>query len=95
MRRRKGLVDDISLVKYFDDEKDIKKKQVAKKKELAKAKKYFNDQKEQYKVPLESRESVVPKEERDAYEAYRKQKESEAQYEEEQKKRSNYFSKVL
>ena len=76
----------------FDDEKEIKKKQVAKKKELAKAKKHFNDLKAQYKVPLESRESIVPKEERDAFEAYRKQKESEAQYEEEQKKRSNYFS---
>ena len=76
----------------FDDEKEIKKKQVAKKKELAKAKKHFNDLKAQYKVPLESRESIVPKEEKDAFEAYRKQKESETQYEEEQKKRSNYFS---
>jgi hypothetical protein len=76
----------------FDDEKEIKKKQVAKKKELAKAKKYFKDQKEQYKVPLESRESAVPKEEKEAYEAYRKQKQIDAQYEEEQKKRSNYFS---
>ena len=76
----------------FDDEKDIKKKQVAKKKELAKARKHFNDLKAQYKVPLESREPIVPKEEKDAYEAYRKQKESDAQYEQEQQKRSNYFS---
>ena len=76
----------------FDDEKEIKKKQVAKKKELAKARKHFNDLKAQYKVPLESRESIVPKEEKDAYEAYRKQKESDAQYEQEQQKRSNYFS---
>ena len=44
----------------FDDEKEIKKKQLAKKKELTKAKDYFNSLKEQYKVPLESRESFVP-----------------------------------
>ena len=76
----------------FDDEKDIKKKQIAKKKELAKAKKYFNELKEQYKVPLESRESFVPQEERDAYDAYKKNRESSSLNDEEQQKRSRYFS---
>lgn len=39
----------------LDQDSDIKKKKAAKKRELAKAKKYFNEQKEKYKVPLESR----------------------------------------
>jgi hypothetical protein len=76
----------------YDDEKDIKKKQIAKKKELAKAKKYFNEMKEQYKVPLESRESFVPQEERDTYDAYKKNRESSSLNDEEQQKRSRYFS---
>ena len=76
----------------FDDEKDIKKKQIAKKKELAKAKKYFNELKEQYKVPLESRDSFVPQEERDNYDAYKKHRESSSLNDEEQQKRSRYFA---
>lgn len=76
----------------YDDEKEVKKKQIAKKKELAKAKSYFNELKEQYKVPLESRESFVPQEERDAYDAYKKNRESSSLNDEEQQKRSRYFS---
>ena len=40
--------------KEEDDEKDIKKKKLAKKRELAKARKFFKEQKDKYKVPLES-----------------------------------------
>ena len=76
----------------YDDEKDIKKKQLARKKELTKAKEYFNGLKEQYKVPLESRESFVPNEERENYEAYKSYKQSTSQAEEEQVKRSKYFA---
>jgi hypothetical protein len=76
----------------FDEEKDVKKKQLAKKKELAKAKEYFNNLKEQYKVPLESSESFVPKEERDAYNAYREYRETTTASEQEQERRSKYFA---
>jgi hypothetical protein len=76
----------------FDDEKEIKKKQLAKKKELTKAKEYFNSLKEQYKVPLESRESFVPQEEKENYEAYKSYKQAATQAEEEQAKRSKYFT---
>ena len=37
-----------------DDERDIKKKKLAKKRELAKARKFFKEQKDKYKIPLES-----------------------------------------
>jgi hypothetical protein len=76
----------------FDEEKDVKKKQLAKKKELAKAKEYFNNLKEQYKVPLESSESFVPKEERDAYNAYKEYRETTTASEQEQERRSKYFA---
>jgi len=38
----------------LDDEKEIKKKNIAKKRELSKAKKYLNEYKEKYSIPLES-----------------------------------------
>jgi len=77
----------------FDDEKEIKKKKLAKKKELSKAKKYFNDLKEQYKVPLESRESFVQQEDKEEYDAYKRHKESSKSAEEEGRKKAEYFSK--
>ena len=42
------------------DETDTKRKQMAFKKDLSKAKTYFNNLKEQYKAPLESSDSFVP-----------------------------------
>ena len=53
----------MSMYEYdedLDDDKEIKQKKLQKKQELKKAKEYFNSLKEQYKVPLESRESFVP-----------------------------------
>ena len=51
----KDLIEDkFSYDEDFDDAKDIKKIQLAEKRELVKAKKFLNDQKDKYKVPLES-----------------------------------------
>ena len=49
----------------------LKKKQLAKKRELPKAKKYFKEQKEKYKLPLESR-GVVSESDDKEIKAYRK-----------------------
>ena len=76
----------------FDDEKEVKSKQRAKKKELAEAKKYFNNLKEQYKVPLESREPLVPQEEMNDYEAYKSNKKNATTQQEENVKRSQFFA---
>ncbi len=57
----------------LDDESDIKKIKLAKKKVIAKAKGYFEDMKEQYKLPLESsggESSGVDSEELEAYKRY-------------------------
>ena len=76
----------------FDDEKQIKKVKLERKKELTKARDYFNKLKEQYKVPLESREAFVPQEEKEAYESYKQYKQAATSEQEEQMKRSQYFA---
>ncbi len=57
----------------LDDEADVKKIKLAKKKTIAKAKGYFEDMKEQYKLPLESsggESSGIDSEEMEAYKRY-------------------------
>lgn len=77
----------------LDDEADVKKKKIAMKRELAKAKKFFNDQKEQYKVPIESKGSSVPESEVEDYNAYKEYVSQSKTIEEENRKRSEYFQK--
>ena len=50
-----ALLDDYTYDEDVDDEKAIKKKKLAKKRAVVKARNYFTQQKEQYKQPLESR----------------------------------------
>lgn len=77
----------------FDDEKDIKKREISKKKELAKAKKFFEDQKEQYKIPIESRGNLVPDEDKEGYEAYKKYVQDAQTVQQEGYKKAEYFQK--
>ena len=67
------IEDKFSYDEDLDDEGEIKKKNIAKKRELSKAKKYLNDFKEKYSVPLESSGKAVSEEmkkELDAYKSY-------------------------
>ena len=76
----------------LDDEKDIKKKSIAYKEELSKARNYFEGLKEKYKAPLESRDADIPETYREAfsfYNQYREQSEQEAKVQEE---RSRIFT---
>lgn len=85
------LLDDFKYDEDVDDETDIKKIKLAKKKAIGRAKKFFNEQKEMYKQPLESstvEQSESEKEEREAYNQYIKKAKS---YEEEQKRRREWF----
>ncbi len=75
----------------LDDEAEIKQKNIAKKRELAKAKKHFNSQKEQYKVPVESKANPVPQEDVEDYNAYKEYVSQSKTIEEENRKRSEYF----
>ena len=76
----------------LDDDKEKKKKQLAKKRELSKAKKYFKEQKEKYKLPLESR-GVISESDDKEIKAYREYIEQNAVYEKETANKLNWFKK--
>tara|TARA_R100001530_G_scaffold63380_1_gene45570 strand:- start:15386 stop:16513 length:1128 start_codon:yes stop_codon:yes gene_type:complete len=59
----------------LDEPKDIKKKKLAKKRELAKAKKFLNEQKDKYKVPLESSGDGLSEDQEKNLNAYKSYKE--------------------
>ena len=85
------MEDKFGIDEDVDDPKDIKKKKLAKKRELAKAKKFLNEQKDKYKVPLESsgdQLSTEQKENLNAYESYLKESKT---LEEQNKKKYDYF----
>lgn len=75
----------------LDDERDIKKKEMAKKKELAKAKKHLDSLREQYRAPLESRGGLVSDEEKEGYEAYKKYVQEAQTSQQESQRKSQYF----
>jgi hypothetical protein len=76
----------------MDDEKEIKRKKLALKKELGKASKYFEEQKEKYKAPLESRmEATIPAEDREALESYKQYISQSTAMQQDQAKKSEYF----
>jgi hypothetical protein len=79
----------------FDDDSSIKKIKLQKKKALSEAKKFFNEQKEKYRVPLESSQNSIPNEEREEYEAYRQYiEEAKSQQEEGERKRQWFEQKT-
>ena len=75
----------------YDDESEVKKRRIAKKQELAKAKAHFGKLKEQYTTPLESRETAVPKGDQEAYKAYQEHIAQSKTVEEQNNKRRDYF----
>jgi hypothetical protein len=77
----------------LDEPKDIKKKEIAKKKELAKAKKFFEDSKEAYKIPIESKGGLVSSDEKESYDAYKKYVQESQTYQQENSRKSEYFQK--
>lgn len=85
------MEDKFSYDEELDEEKDIKKKKLAMKRELAKAKDYFEKQKEQYKIPLESRGVGIPEADKEQYEAFKSQAQRASELEQEQSKRSEFY----
>jgi hypothetical protein len=76
----------------LDEDSEVKAKKIAKKRELAKAKKYFNELKETYKVPIESK-VPVNEDELEQYNAYKEYISQSSSIQEENAKKSEYFSK--
>ena len=85
------MMDDFSYDADIDEESVIKKKKVAFKKEIGKAKKFFNTQKEMYKEPLESSTATFSQEQKEKLEAYNTYVQDSQSYEEEAKRKRDWF----
>ena len=85
------LMEEYRYDEDLDDESRIKKVKIAKKKAIADAKKFFNEQKEKYKLPLESRGQGFSDEEKEEFEAYRQYIEKAKTAEEEASRKRQWF----
>ena len=88
----KDLMEDkFGYDKDLDDEADIKKIERTKKRELVKAKKFLNEQKDKYNIPLESSGGGLSGEELENFNSYKSYVEESTTAKEAQKKRYDYF----
>lgn len=85
------LMDDYRYDDDIDDETTIKKIKLETKKAVAEAKKFFNSQKEKYRVPLESSVPLVSEEEKEAYESYKQYTKQAKTIEEENERKRSWF----
>lgn len=85
------MMDDFSYDADLDEENVIKKKKVAFKKEIGKAKKFFDSQKEMYKEPLESSTASFSLEQKEQLEAYNKYVLDAKTFDEEAKRKRDWF----
>jgi hypothetical protein len=83
--------EEFSYDSELDDEKDIKKKKIAYKEELYKARNHFEELKEKYKAPLESREADIPENYKEAFNFYNQYREQTDQETKAQEERSRIF----
>ena len=88
-----SLMEDYSWDEELDEESVIKKTKLAKKKTIAKAKKFFNEQKELYKQPLESRPAVDSQSNNEELQEYRQYLESVKTQQQESEAKRNWFLK--
>ena len=75
----------------LDDPTEIKKIERAKKRELVKAKKFLNEQKDKYNIPLESSGGGLSGEDLEEFNSYKSYVEESTNAKEAQKKRYDYF----
>jgi hypothetical protein len=85
------LMDDYRYDEDIDDESTIKKIKIAKKKIVAEAKKFFNEQKEKYKVPIESIGSSLSDAEKEDFEAYKQYTQQAKTVNEENERKRGWF----
>lgn len=88
-----SLMEDFSYDEELDDESVVKKTKLAKKKTIAKAKKFFNEQKELYKQPLESRPAADSQSNNEELQEYRQYLESVKTQQQESEVKRNWFLK--
>jgi len=85
------MLEDFAYDADVDEENVIKKKKLAFKKEIGKARKFFEAQKEMYKEPLESSTASISEEQQKTIEAYNQYVKDAQTYEEEAKRKRDWF----
>lgn len=85
------IEDRFSYDEDLDDEKDIKRKKLAKKRELNKARKHLNSLKDKYKTPLESSGGGMSEEQKKDFEQYKSYVEESNTVKEANKKKYDWF----
>jgi len=85
------IEDKFSYDEDLDDERDVRKIKLAKKRELAKAKTFLNEQKDKYKVPLESSGDGLSESQNEDVAAYKKYVEDSKSITEQNQKRYDFF----
>lgn len=85
------LLEEFYFDEDIDDDSTIKKVKLKKKKAVTEAKKFFNEQKEMYKIPLESRTESFSGIDKEEYETYKQYVSKAKDIEEEQKRKSDWF----
>ena len=88
-----SLMDDYRYDEDLDDESKVKRVKIAKKKAVAEAKKFFNSQKEKYKLPLESSSVAASESERKEFEEYKQYIAKAKTIEEEGNRKRQWFDK--
>jgi len=87
------MMEDYTYDEELDNESDIKKVKLAKKKIVAEAKKFFNEQKGKYKMPLESSTAGIPENELQEFNAYKQYIQNAKSESEENERRRGWFDK--
>jgi hypothetical protein len=85
------LLDEFFYDEDYDDESVVKKTKLKKKKAVNEAKKFFNEQKEKYRVPLESRPNSSPSVDLEEYETYKQYVSTAKNLEEENMRKAEWF----
>jgi hypothetical protein len=85
------LMEEYSYDEDLDDDSKIKRTKIARKKAIAEAKNFFNKQKEQYKLPLESSGLGLAPEEKEEFDAYRQYTKQAKTLQEENERKRQWF----
>lgn len=85
------IEDNFKYDEDIDDESDVKRKKLSMKKELAKAKKYLNEQKQKYSTPLESRATGLSEEDKKGLEEYQQYIKDSKSVQEQNEKLAKWF----
>ena len=87
-----GMMMDYSYDEDLDDETTVRKAKLSKKKAIAKAKDYFESEKEKYRIPLESSGRSLSDEDQKQMEDYKQYVSEASSYDEEAKRKSQWFT---